>query len=224
MITKNYPFDKNEFGMNYVVCHPEKYEDLPLIIYLHGAGERGVNVANVYRHGIPELVAEGCEIPAILLFPQCPAWAVWDNVADRLKAIIDRVVGEYSVRPDRISITGSSMGGYGTWTMGITYPSFFAGVAPIAGGGMSWRVSKLRNTPVLAMHGIADGVVPVTCSDLMVEALKRSGGNVTYIRHEGLDHNDGIDYSYKNTDLVEWLIKQRRTNFDYVPEICENMF
>ena len=86
MITKNYPFDKNEFGMNYVVCHPEKYEDLPLIIYLHGAGERGVNVANVYRHGIPELVAEGCEIPAILLFPQCPAWAVWDNVADRLKA------------------------------------------------------------------------------------------------------------------------------------------
>ncbi len=210
--------------MNYVVYHPEEYRDLPLLVYLHGAGERGKNVEHLTRHGVARLLAEGREYNAIVLTPQCPAEYVWDNVVKELKAIIDKVVDEYEVKPDRICITGSSMGGFGTWMMGLTYPNFFSAIGPVAGGGMSWRAAKLVSTPVYALHGDQDGVVPERCSLLMVEALKSLGYTVRYQSLKGFDHNDGIYEAYANTDLVEWLLAQRRTDFNRVAEICEDIF
>lgn len=221
---KDYMYNENKFGMNYKVFYPDTYRELPLIVYLHGAGERGKDISHLYRHGIPKLMKEGTEIPAIVLAPQCPEWCVWDNVVDKVKAIIDCVVEEFGVSSDRICITGSSMGGFGTWMMGLTYPSFFAGIAPIAGGGMSWRTSKLSTTPVLAAHGVIDDVVPITYSRLMVDGVNQNGGNAELIELENYGHNDGIDYAYRNTKVIEWLLKQRRTDFAYVPEVCEEMF
>ena len=224
MNIKDYMYNENEFDMNYKVFYPDNYEALPLIVYLHGAGERGKNISHLYRHGIPKLISEGKEIPAVVLCPQCPDWCVWNNVVDRVKKIIDGVAEEFEIKKDRICITGSSMGGFGTWMMGKTYPSFFAAIAPVAGGGMSWRTSKLRTTPVLAVHGREDTVVPPVYSQLMVDGVNSNGGSAELIVLDGYGHNDGIDYAYRHTKIIEWLVNHRRTDFIYVPEVCEEMF
>lgn len=224
MNIKDCMYNENEFGMNYTVFFPDECEDLPLIVYLHGAGERGKNISHLYRHGIPKLIQEGSQFNAVILCPQCPEHFVWDNVVDKTKGIIDCVAEEYKIKKDRISITGSSMGGFGTWMMAKTYPSFFAGIAPVAGGGMSWRTRKLKTTPVLAVHGTEDEAVPLVYSQLMVEGVNMNGGCAEIIELDGYGHNDGIDFAYRSTKLMDWLMEKRRTNFDYIPEICEEMF
>ena len=224
MNTKLYSYNENPYNMNYLVFYPDTYEDLPLIIYLHGAGERGEKQDHLYRHGIPKLIAEGKEIPAVVLCPQCPRWCVWDNVVDDVKGIIDSVVEEFHIKEDRIGITGSSMGGFGTWMMGLTYTNFFAGIAPVAGGAMSWRAPNLRTTPVFAVHGDKDMSVPIIYSELMVDGINASGGSAKLISLEGYEHNDGIDFAYRNTELIDWLLSQRRRDYTPVPEYCSDCF
>ncbi len=214
----------SEFGMNCLVYSPVNCENLPMIVYLHGAGERGTVIEHLYRHGLAKMMNNGLDIPAVVVCPQCPAWAVWDNVVDKVKGLIDSVAKEFSVDMSRITVTGSSMGGYGTFMMGLTYPNFFAGIAPVAGGGMSWRAIRLRNTPVLAVHGVKDGVVPFIYSELMVDILKNSCRNVELISLKNFDHNDGIDFAYRCTKLISWLLAQKRKDFDYVQDVCEDCF
>lgn len=215
---------ENSFNMNFEVFYPDDFEDLPLLVYLHGAGERGGVLEHVERHGVPKLILEGREIPAVVLCPQCPEWAVWDNVVRDLKAVIDHIVEKFSIKPDRICITGSSMGGYGTWMMGKTYTNFFSALGPVAGGGMAWRTSNLRTTPVLAVHGAADDDVLPVYSELMVGGVLAAGGTARLLLLDGQGHNDGIDYAYRHTELIDWLLKQRRTDFEPVPENCSEYF
>ena len=198
--------------------------NLPLLIYLHGAGERGLIHEHLYRHGVPKLIEEGAKFNAVILVPQCPEWAVWDNVVDDLKQLIDETMLRYAIKRDRVSLTGSSMGGYGTFAMGISYPTLFAGIAPVAGGGMAWRAPKLVSTPVIAYHGAADDDVLPVCSSLMTDAVNKAGGKAELNLLEGLGHNDGIDYAYRRTDLIERLILLRRTDFSRVKEPCEEYF
>ena len=147
-------------GMNYWFFLPNNYkENLPLMVYLHGAGERGKKIEHLSRHGLAKLLTEGKEIDAAVLIPQCPADCVWDNLPHSLKTLIDEVVDKYKIDVKRITVTGSSMGGFGTWMLGMTYPNFFAGLAPVAGGGMEWRAQNLSTTPVRAYHGKEDKTV-----------------------------------------------------------------
>ena len=215
---------KSENEMNYMLFYPDSYEDLPLLVYLHGAGERGGELSHLTRHAIPKLVHEGREYPAVILCPQCPKEYVWDNVTAMLKALIDKIVNEFKIKRDRICITGSSMGGYGTWMMGLAYPNFFSAIGPIAGGGMSWRAKNLRNTPVYVAHGKLDTSVPITCSELMVNELKKHGGEVEFLVLENHGQNDGINYAYASTNLIEWLISKRRTEFTQIPDVCSEYF
>ena len=217
-------FAKTEENMNYIVAHPEKYDRLPLLVYLHGAGERGRNIEHLYRHGVARMIYEGHDIPAVVLCPQCPARFIWNNMVKELKVLIDRVAKDYKVDTDRIVLTGSSMGGYGTWEMGMCYPETFAAIAPVAGGGVCWRTSKLKSTPVLAYHGDADTVVPYSQSEIMVESLKKDGGNVTLTNMAGQGHNDGIYNSYFSTDLVAKLLSYEKKDHSHVYEPCEEMF
>jgi len=218
-------YEKNEARtMNYGVAYPDSYEGLPLLIYLHGAGERGENFDHVYLHAIPKLILEGREFPAVVLYPQCPGPFIWNNMVKELKCIIDSVVAEYGIEKDRIMLTGSSMGGYGTWEMAMCYPEFFAAIAPVAGGGVAWRALKLRKMPIKTYHGSIDTAVTPLQSEIMVEAVNREGGRAELIYLEGFEHNDGIDEAYRNTDLVEWLLSHRRTDFEHIPELCEEMF
>lgn len=217
--------DKCDYPLQSLLFLPKKQvENPPLIVYLHGAGERGENIDHLYRHGIPKLIKSGKQIPAIVLCPQCPAQFVWNNIVQDVKALIDKVVQECNISKDRIAITGSSMGGFGTWEMGLTYSNYFSCIAPVAGGGLSWRCAKLINTPVKAYHGTIDNAVPLVYSTLMVNAVNNFGGKAQLVELENFGHNDGIEEAYFNTDLVEWILAQRRTNFDRVKEVYEELF
>ena len=214
----------DENKMNYGVAFPNNYKDLPLIVYLHGAGERGRNFEHVFRHAIPKLIKEGREINAVVLFPQCPAQFIWNNMVKELKVIIDNVAKEYGILKDRIVLTGSSMGGYGTWETAMCYPETFAAIAPVAGGGVMWRTGKLKNVPVLAYHGEIDSIVLPSQSQIMVEYTIKNGGTAELNVLNGLEHNDGIDYAYRETDLIERLISYRKSDFIHIPEPFEEYF
>ncbi len=220
---KFYPKEQNNL-MNYGVFFPDDYKDLPLLIYLHGAGERGLKYDHLYRHGVARMISEGIEIPAVVLIPQCPEEFVWDNVVENVKEIIDRTAKEYAIKPDRICITGSSMGGFGTWMMGLTYKNFFSGLAPIAGGGMAWRTANLKNTPVYAVHGSEDEPVKPIYSQMMCERVNEEGGNAKLLMLDGFGHNDGIYHAYYNTDVIDWLLSCRRTDFNELPEAYSENF
>lgn len=214
----------DESRMNYGVAYIDDYKSLPLLIYLHGAGERGRNFDHIYRHGIPKLIKQGLDINAVVLFPQCPAGFIWNNMVKELKTIIDSVVEEYGIQKDRIVLTGSSMGGYGTWEMAMCYPEMFAAIAPVAGGGVVWRTGKLIKTPVLAYHGEKDSTVPVSQSEIMVNSTVSHGGVAELHIIKGKEHNDGIDYAYRETDLIQRLLLYRKVDFEHIPEPCEELF
>lgn len=224
MIRKDHFAKDNDFGMNYIVYHPENYENLPLLIYLHGAGERANNIEHINRHGLPMLISEGREYPAVVLCPQCPGEFVWCNIVRDVKRLIDKVVEEYNIKKDRICITGSSMGGFGTWSMGITYSNFFSAIGPVSGGGMAWRTSNLRTTPVYAIHGKKDELVLPILSEHVVNATNEYGGNAKLLLLDDYAHNDGINKAYRDTDLIDWLLAQRRTDFTPVPEAISECF
>ncbi len=211
--------------MNYEVYTPDTQEkNLPMIVFLHGAGERGWNIDHLAKHGIPMMIKNGAEIPAVVLCPQCPANCVWDNIPFDVMKLIEKIAAEYEVDPDRISITGGSMGGFGTWTMGLTFPTFFSAMAPMAGGGMSWRCENLRTTPIRAFHGEMDGTVPLIYSELMVNAVNKTGGNAKLTVQKGYGHNDGINAAYTDTDIIPWLLSMKRTDRTPVAEALSKYF
>lgn len=210
--------------MNYAVYYPDHWEDLPLLVYLHGAGERGLAFDHLERHAIPRLLAEGRSYNAVILTPQCPTEVVWCNIVHEVKALIDKVAAQFSIRPDRICLTGGSMGGYGTWSLALTYPNFFSAIGPVAGGGMAWRAKRLVTTPVYAFHGTEDATVAPVYSQLMCDAVTAAGGEAPLVLLEGMGHNDGINYAYEKTDLVDWLLQQRRTDFTPVPDACSQYY
>ena len=133
-------------------------------------------------------------------------------------------MAKYGIKPDRIVLTGSSMGGFGSVMMGMTYRSFFAGIAPVSGGGMSWRSKNLSDTPMLFYHGDKDDLVPVECSFMLFDELKRKGYEAQLKILHGFGHNDGIEKAYEDSYLINWLISRRRLKFNYIPEFLEEMF
>lgn len=185
-------------------------ESLPLILFLHGAGERGDDGAKIGIHGIPKYFGKDEDYGAhrvITLSPQCPEGEVWLHLNHIVKELLDDVVARYHADTDRITVTGISMGGFGTWDMLCSYPALFAAAAPICGGGMSWSINT--RTPVRAFHGDADGTVPLNCSLDMVNALNARGGNADLTIFHGCGH-DSWTRSYENTDLISWLATAKK--------------
>jgi len=219
-------FELNNNKMNYVLGIPndaKENEQLPLIIYLHGAGERGNNIENVYRHAIPKHLKEGKEIDAIVLCPQCPANCVWDNIVFDVKELIDDVVSKYNVDKSRISLTGSSMGGFGTFAMGFTFNNFFSCIVPVAGGGTSWRISNLKDLSIRMYHGDKDTAVPIEYSYLMYNNLKYQNKDTELVVLEGYGHNDGIDRCYDELGVYDYLLshtnKDKKINEEFLHEM-----
>lgn len=195
---------------NYLLYKPEGAEGkLPMIVMLHGAGERGDNFDVIAVHGVAKYVEQGRELPAVVIAPQCPDGFIWNQLTVELKALIDYSIEEYGIDSDRVSITGLSMGGYGTWEMGMSYPGFFSALAPICGGGVSWRAGLIGKTPVWAFHGDSDDTVPPSNSYEMCDKLKASGGNVELTVLHGVGHNSW-EFAYERTGLIDWLISSHR--------------
>ena len=178
---------------------------LPLIIQLHGAGERGdgSDLSLVDVHGFSKVIADK-EIPCIFVMPQCPTESFWAARVESIVAFIGQLIEEYDIDTEKICLTGLSMGGYGTWYTAMARPDLFSAIAPVCGGGMAWNAGVLK-MPIWAFHGACDTVVSPTQSDEMVEKLKAVGADVRYSRVEGVGHNVW-EHAY-NEELLSWLLE-----------------
>jgi len=207
--------------LQYLLFLPEGYKNdqdrhWPLILFLHGAGERGTNLAKVAAHGPPKVVKTKRDFPFILVSPQCPPGETWSD--ETLLALLDQVQEKYRVDDNRVYLTGLSMGGYGTWSLGLKNPDRFAAIAPICGGGNLLSVllpptgkqAALKRLPVWAFHGGKDPVVPVQQSEEMVNALKRVGNqNVKLTVYPEAGHDSWTE-AYDSQELYDWFLEQTR--------------
>lgn len=202
---------KPSVHMNYLIAEPydrKPNEILPMIVCLHGAGERGDNPQLIKVNGIPKMLDKGLTVRAVILAPQVPDEKhIWNTLCDEAAELIDLIAKENLIDLDRISLTGLSMGGYGTWEIGISYSEKFSALAPICGGGVSWRAGVLKNMPIRAFHGDADTAVPVQCTLEMVDRVKAAGGKPELILLHNVGH-DSWTFAYAETNLVEWLAAQ----------------
>ncbi len=186
----------------------------PLLLFLHGAGERGDDLDKVKVHGPPRLIAEGREFPCIVVAPQCPAEKRWS--IPLLARLLDGIQAELAVDSDRIYVTGVSMGGHATWALAIAQPERFAALVPICSLGDPTQVCAIRHVPVWAFHGELDDIVSVERSREMVEALRACGGSVWYTTYPDLKH-DSWTRTYANPRVFAWLFAQRRGQAPVAP-------
>jgi predicted peptidase len=197
----------------YLLFLPEDYEkkqqQWPMILFLHGAGERGIDLNLVKKHGPPKIVETKKDFPFIVVSPQCPQDRWWTEEAEVLINLLNDVVSRYNVDTERIYLTGLSMGGYGTWTLAAAYPERFAAIAPICGGGERYMADKFKNVPVWAFHGAKDNVVPVVKSEEMVNAINARGGNAKLTIYPDAAH-DSWTATYDNPELYDWFLKHRK--------------
>jgi predicted peptidase len=201
----------------------------PVILYLHGAGERGTDNISQLKY-LPEWMVgleNRAKYPCFLIAPQCRPDKKWSNVSwaekdptdlpqepsDQMKvavAILDEVLASYPCDVNRVYLTGISMGGYGSWDLAERSPQRFAAVAPICGGGDPKHAERLVGIPVWAWHGAEDPAVPVKRSRLMIEAIRSAGGNPKYTELPGVEHNSWVQAYHGPDNLLPWLFEQVR--------------
>jgi predicted peptidase len=207
--------------LDYLLFLPEGYgadtaRRWPLILFLHGAGERGADLKLLTKHGPPKLVADRPDFPFIVVSPQCPAGQRWQPEA--VIGLLDEVMARNRVDPKRVYLTGLSMGGYGTWATGLRNPDRFAAIAPICGGGeridvlLGAREKKeaLQSLPVWAFHGAKDVTVPLGESERMVDALKKAGVKEVQLTVYPDAGHDSWTETYANEKLFEWFLSHSR--------------
>ncbi|TVR81473.1 MAG: phospholipase [Rhodospirillales bacterium] len=199
-------------AVTYLLYLPAAYRPAPapawpLMVFLHGAGERGSDLSLVARHGPPKRVGDRADFPFVLAAPQCPAGAVWDP--GRVLAVTDHVRRALNVDPERIVLTGLSLGGHGVWATAAARPDGFAALMPVCGCGDPATAPSLRHLPVWLFHGADDEVVPVSGSVRMAEALEAAGGRVRLTVFPGIGH-DSWTRVYAMPEVYDWLLAQRR--------------
>jgi len=204
-----------------------KGKRVPLVLFLHGMGERGDDNISQTKHGVLPLIkyadANG---GAVIIAPQCPKDDFWKRnnenggsqarpndpsaIMLRVLALIEEKKKTLPVDPNRIYITGLSMGGHGTWDVIQRRPSVFAAAIPICGGGDPTKASAIKNIPIWIFHGDADATVAVTYSREMEAALKKYKGNVRYTEYPKVEH-DSWTRTYADTEVLDWLFSQKRS-------------
>jgi predicted peptidase len=190
----------------------------PLILFLHGAGERGDDIEMVKKHGIPKVVdaatQAGKDLPLIAVSPQCPCYTAWTEQQDAVLGLLDEIVARYAVDTQRIYLTGLSMGGYGTYYIAMNHPERFAAIVPICGGLMWYaefaeRAATLKDMPVWVFHGAKDDVVPLEDSQRAVDALRAVGNDVRFTVYPEAKHDSGTE-TYNNPELYRWRLSHSR--------------
>ena len=190
----------------YVVFVPRNYDDsewFPAILSLHGAGSRGSDVQLAIRGGLAKAIrAKSEDFPFIVIFPQAregESWTAKDPGGKRALAILDQVQKDYRIDTDRVSLTGFSMGGEGTWSLAVADPKRWAAIVPICHGGDTTSAARLKDVPCWCFHGDADKMIPPQQSREMVKAIKDAGGRPIYQEFIGVGHNDCPDRAYALT-------------------------
>jgi len=205
-------------NVTYLLFLPQGYDARaekrwPMILFLHGAGERGTDIWKVAVHGPPKNVSTHPDFPFIVISPQCPEDQIWSR--EVLLKLLDEATAKYAVDTNRIYLTGLSMGGYGTWDLGLSHPDRFAAIVPICGGGQTISVllpgrdqgPALKTLGVWAFHGGKDPVVPLDESQRMVDALKRAGAQDVKLTVYPEAGHDSWTETYNNPELYQWLLK-----------------
>ena len=220
-------------GYRYQVYVPSDYAsrtDWPVILFLHGAGERGTDGLLQTTTGLARAIRQDSRrFPAIVVFPQAPGDSVWAGApAEAAMTALRQSMAEFHVDVDRVYLTGLSMGGRGSWYLAYRNPTLFAAVAPICGwitqtprlttttvvppdSGSPFvaLARQLRDVPIWIFHGEMDSVVPVIGSREPAAALKEAGSKARYTEYLGTDHNSW-DATYASKEFVDWLFGQRR--------------
>ncbi len=209
--------------LDYLLSLPQGYAEdpsrrWPLIVFLHGSGERGTEIERVKTNGLPQRLDEGFGLPAVVISPQCPQDASWTDgwIVEGLDALIDDAMVRYRVDPRRVILTGLSLGGYGTWALGAAHPEKFAALAPVCGGGDPDLAYRLRRIPIWAFHGADDPVVPVAETRRMVEALARYHGDIRVTIYPDTGHDSWIQ-AYDDPALYDWMLAQVKTPPALIP-------
>ena len=208
--------------MNYLQYLPKDYaaqpdKRWPLMLFLqHGSGERGSNVQSVAKHGPFKLVREGREFPFIIIAPQCPTGEHWQ--VEPLMQLVAEAEKKFHVDSSRIYVTGLSMGGFGTWDLGVSHPEKFAAIIPICGGGNGEDIvmssidhsEALKSLPVWAFHGGKDPVVPVAASQETVALMKDKGVREIKLTIYPEAVHDSWTQTYENPEIYDWLLQHHR--------------
>lgn len=205
------------------ITEGEKY---PLVLFLHGAGERGNDNAKQLVHGAKEFLKpeNRKKYPCFVVAPQCPSGSWWSaGTRENLRTfrekphepirmtldVLDQLCREFPVDKNRIYITGLSMGGYATWDLISRKPDLFAAAAPVCGGGDTAKAGVISKLPIWAFHGDADKAVPVAQSRSMIAAIEKAGGKPKYTEYPGVGH-DSWTRTYANPEFFAWLFEQHR--------------
>lgn len=209
----------------YRLLVPEQAEDpMPLILFLHGAGERGDDNEKQLFWGKDLLNKAAREYHAVIVVPQCPAGEWWAGV-DRsqgtvtitdeptepmrlTQALIDELTTEHNIDTDRMYVMGLSMGGFGSWDAVTRWPGRFAAAVPICGGGDPTQAEVIMDTPIWAFHGDADTVVPVGLTRAVIQAIRDAGGVPKYTEYPGVGHNSWSP-AFAEPDLLPWMMMQK---------------
>jgi predicted peptidase len=214
--------------MPYIVMKPSDWnakKKYPLLVFLHGAGERGDDNQNQLKWGREWMEQAVTQYQAVVVAPQCPGDCRWVEVDWGLPAhdmpvemsrpmhllfgLLPGIEKELSIDPARRYIGGLSMGGYGAWDALCRQPGYFAAGVPICGGADEKQAKAIARIPVWVFHGAADGVVPVIRAQHMVEALKKAGGIPKYSEYPGVDHFSWVN-AFADPELLKWLFQQKR--------------
>ncbi len=202
-------------SLDYLVAVPADYDAdaekaWPLVIFLHGSGERGDEVELVAAWGPPKLAKAGAAIPAIVVSPQCPAGSWWPREIEALDGLLGQVESNYRVDADRIYLTGLSLGGFGSVAWAAAEPERFAAVAPICGGGNPEQAKAMAAVPTWFFHGTEDTAVPYMNSVELYNAMRQADADhVKLTLYDGVDHFSWIP-AYADPRLWEWMFSQRR--------------
>lgn len=219
-------------GLPYRLWVPKDYDakqKYPLVVYLHGAGERGTdNEKHIAKNGAPTLVNElQVKQQCFVLAPQVPDGKRWVEVnwgekephkmpvepsepMRLLLQVLDELPTEFSLDDKRFYLTGLSMGGFGTWDLLVRRPQLFAAAIAICGGADNATAPLIKHIPVWAFHGDADNVVFVGRTRGMVEAMKAAGADIKYTEYPGVGHNSW-DKAYAEAGLFDWLLAQHKS-------------
>jgi predicted peptidase len=214
----------------YRLLQPDDYDPkkvYPLVVFLHGAGERGEDNEAQLRHGVTEFASpqNRKRYPCFVAAPQCPAGQKWADVdwgapSHRMTPepagptrlvleLIDQLQKSYPIDPRRIYLTGLSMGGFGTWDLLVRRPDLFAAAVPVCGGGDETQAAKIAHVPVWAFHGTLDDTVEVERSRNMIAALEKAGGRPRYTEYPDEGHFSWVP-AYRAPEMMRWLFAQKR--------------
>jgi predicted peptidase len=223
-------FQDGDYKLPYRLLKPKPFDaaqKYPLVIFLHGAGERGEDNEKQLVHGMNDFASDEimAKYPAFVIAPQCPEGQAWGGISrlaktptpddvltpalDATLKAVETLRKEFPIDDTRIYITGLSMGGYGAWDALAKRTELFAAAAPICGGGNTMNASKFKHIPIWAFHGADDRTVPADRSREMIEALKAAGATPKYTEYAGVGHNSWAQ-TYSDPALYEWLFAQRK--------------